>query len=65
MLDGKVNAALRLPSETENVGILPTNKQTFDLLKEKHPEDASKFDDPLLDTLDLYEEYAYEEILIF
>ena len=37
MLSGKVNAAFRLPSDTESAGILPTSKKTIDLLKEKHP----------------------------
>ena len=30
---GKVNAALKLLSDTESAGILPTSKQTIDLLK--------------------------------
>ena len=41
MLAGKVNAALRL-SESENGGILSTSKQTFDHLKESHPEGVSR-----------------------
>ena len=36
MLSGKVNAALRLLSDIGSAGILPTSKQTIDLLKEKH-----------------------------
>ena len=62
MLSGKVNAALRLLSDTENAKI-PISKQTIDLLKEKHPVGASKYDDLLLHGLEKsYEEYAYEEI---
>ena len=36
---------LRRLSETESARILPTNKQAIDLLKEKHPERDSKYDD--------------------
>ena len=35
MLAGKVNTALRLVSETESGGILPTSEQTIDHLKKK------------------------------
>ena len=43
--------------------ILQTSKQTLDLLKEKHPEGAIKFNNFLIDgPEELYEEYAYEEI---
>ena len=45
MLPGKLNAALRLLPNTESVGILRTSKQTTDLLKERHPAGASKYDD--------------------
>ena len=51
MLSGKVNAALRPLSDTENAGILPTSKQTIDLLKEKHPVGAPKYDDLLPHTV--------------
>ena len=55
----KVNAAIRFPSETEGTGTLPSGEQTIDLLKEKHPEGASKFDGILLDSPEeSYEEYA-------
>ena len=63
MLSGKVNTALRLFSDTDSAGILPTTKQTIDLLKEKHPVGAPKYDDLLLHgPEELYEEYANEEI---
>ena len=63
MLSGKVNTALRLLSDTDSAGILPTTKQTIDLLKEKHPVGASKYGHLLLHDLEeSYEEYAYEEI---
>ena len=63
MLFGTVNAALRLLSDTESAGILPTSKQTIDLLKEKHPVGAPKCDDLLLHgPEELYKEYAYEKI---
>ena len=63
MVSGKVNEALRLPSVTESAGILPTNKQTIDLLKENHLVGAPKYDDLLLHVpKELYEECAYEEI---
>ena len=63
ILSGKVNAALRLLSDTDRTGILPTSKQTIDFLKEKHPVCASKYDDLLLhDPEELNEKYAYEEI---
>ena len=64
MLSGKVNAALRLISDTESARILPTSKQTIDLLKGKHPLGAPKDDDLLLYCPDnkLYEEYEYQEI---
>ena len=48
MLSGKVNAALRLLSDTESAGILPTTKKTINLLKEKHPVGAPKYHDLLL-----------------
>ena len=48
MLSGKVNAALRLLSDTESAGKLQTSKQTINLLKEKHPVDAPKYDKLLL-----------------
>ena len=35
MLAGKVNTALRLVSETESGGILPTSEQTIDHLKKR------------------------------
>ena len=45
MLAGKVNTALRLVSETESGGILPTSEQTIDHLKKKNDHaGASKFD---------------------
>ena len=47
MLSGKVNAALRFFSDTESAGILPTSKQTIDLLKEKHHAGAPKYNDLL------------------
>ena len=64
MLSGKVNAALRLISGTESAGILPTSKQTIDLLKGKHPLGAPKYDDLLLYCPDnkSYEEYEYQGI---
>ena len=63
MLSGKVNAALRLLSDTESAGILPTTKKTINLLKVKHPVGAPKYDDLLLHGLEeLYKEYAYEEL---
>ena len=63
MLSGKVHAALRLLSDTENARILLTSKQAVDLLKEKHPVGAPKYDHILLHgPEELYEEYAYEEI---
>ena len=63
MSSGKVDVALRLLLGTESAEILPTSKQTIDLLKEKHPIGASRCDDLLLHVLEeLYEEYAYEEI---
>ena len=46
MLSGKVNAVLRLISDTESAGILPTTKQTIDFLMEKHPVGAPKYDNP-------------------
>ena len=63
MLSGKVHAALKLFSDSESAQIFPTSKHTTDLLKEKNPEVASKYDDLLLHGLEkLYKEYAYEEI---
>ena len=63
MVSGKVNAALRLLSDTQSAGILPTIKQTIDLLKEKHHVGAPKYDDLLLHgPEELYEECAYKEI---
>ena len=63
MLSGKVNAAFRPLSDTEGAGILPTSKQTTDLLKEKHPVGSPKYDDLLLHGPDkLYEECTYKEI---
>ena len=63
MLSGKVNTPLILLSDTESDGILPTSKQTIDLLKEKHPVGAPKYDDLLLHgPEELYEKYAYEEV---
>ena len=63
MLSGKVNSALRLLSDTESAGILPTNKKTVEPLKGKHPVGALKYNDLLQhDSEKLYEEYAYEEI---
>ena len=60
MLAGKVNATLRLLSETESARILPTSKQNIDLLEENHP---SKYDDLLLHSPEeSYEKYAYGEI---
>ena len=37
MLSGKVNTALRLLSDTNSAGILPTTKQTIDLDQRKTP----------------------------
>ena len=45
MITGKVNAELRPLVEIVSPGILPTNN---DLLKEKHPDGAMKFDDLLI-----------------
>ena len=60
MITGKVNAALRLLLEIVSPGILPINN---DLLKEKHPDGAMKFDDLLLHgPEELFGEYANEEI---
>ena len=61
MLSGEVNEALRLISDTESAGILPTTKQTIDFLKEEHPVGAPKYADPY-GTEEVYEEYANEEI---
>ena len=62
-LSGKVNTAFRLLSDTDSAAILPTTQQTIDLLKEKHPAGAPKYDHLLLHGLEQsYEEYAYEEI---
>ena len=63
MLSEKVNAALRLLSETKSAGILPNSKRTVDPLKEKHPVGAPKCNDLLRHgPEELYEEYAYKEI---
>ena len=63
MLSGKVIVALRLLSDTESAGILPTTKQIIDHLKEKHPVGAPKYDDlSIHGPEELYEEYTYEEI---
>lgn len=63
MKSGKINMPLRLLSDTENVGILSTSKQTIDHPKEKHLVGASRYDGLLLHGLEeLYEEHAYEEI---
>ena len=65
MLAGKENTALRLLSDTDSAGALPTSKQPIDLLKEIHLEGASKYDDLLLQRpKELYEECAHEEINI-
>ena len=45
MITGKVNAAVRLLLVMVSPGMLPTNN---DLLIEKHPDGAMKFDDLLL-----------------
>ena len=63
MLSGKVTVTLKLLSDTDSATILPTTKQTINLLKEKHPAGAPKCDDLLLPGREeLYEERAYEEI---
>ena len=63
MLSGKVNAAFIPLSDTEGAGILPTSKETIDLLKEKYPVGSPKYDDLLLHGSDkLYEECTYKEI---
>ena len=62
-LSGKVSAALRHLSDADSAGILPTSKETINLLKEKHPVGAPKYDNLLLHgPAELYEEYVYEEI---
>lgn len=49
MITGKVNAAVRLLLVMVSPGMLPTNN---DLLIEKHPDGAMKFDDLLLHGLE-------------
>ena len=48
MIAGKVNAALRLLSETDFPEKLPTNNETIDLPKKKHPDNPMKFEELLL-----------------
>ena len=63
MLSSKVNSASRLLSETEGAGILPKNEKTFNLLKKKHPEGSSRYDNLLLSgPEELFDEYAFEEM---
>ena len=63
MLSGKVNSALRLLSSTESSGILNVEKQTTELLLEKHPVGAEKYCEFLLLGPEfLFGEYAYDTI---
>ena len=48
MLSGKINSAPRLLSSTESSGILNVDKETTELLLEKHPVGAEKHCDLLL-----------------
>ena len=48
MIQGKVNAAIRLLSHSENSGILPLNEETMQELQIKHPESRPKYDDMIL-----------------
>ena len=48
MLQGKVNAALRLLSESSNNGVLPINDENKAKLIEKHPQESLVFKDSLL-----------------
>ena len=41
MRQGKVSPALRALDDEQTGGILPLNKETIDLLKEKHPEPSN------------------------
>lgn len=64
MIAEKVNVALGRLSETESLGILQTNNETIDLLKEKHPNGAIKFVDLLLHgPEESFEECACEAIV--
>eukprot|EP00794_Sanderia_malayensis_P016506 gene16505-18151_t len=47
VISGKVNAALRLLSETESKGILPLTDENLALLNQKHPPVEECFDDYL------------------
>ena len=61
MLAGKINAALRLLSDSDSCGILPLNDQTMNLLHSKHPQAEDQHVDLLLHGPEqAFGEYAYE-----
>ena len=48
MLQGRINAAIRLLSQTKNSGVLPLTQDTMQELHLKHPDAKPKYDDLLL-----------------
>ena len=63
MLAGKVNAALRLLSNSDSCGILPINENTKHLLTEKHPSADEQHEELMLEGPEFrFDEYAYEDI---
>jgi len=63
MLEGKVNDALKILSNTKSNGVLPMTNDNLSLLLQKHPTSEEKFDDLILEGPELkFGSYAYESI---
>eukprot|EP00794_Sanderia_malayensis_P011608 gene11608-12810_t len=61
VINGKINAALKLLSDTQSSGILQLDDSTLQLPKKKHPDGEDKFEDLLLQGPELsFGEYTYE-----
>ena len=49
MINGKVNAALRLLDKSSNKGILPMNRETIEQLHEKHPKGKPLYEELIME----------------